>query len=173
MQVIRSITESGMKPKRTIRMIAWMNEENGGRGSAGYVKAHEAEIANHVGAIEMDNGAGHALGVVAHASQDSIAGMQLAAGVLNDQGAGIIRYSPSAPGSDVGPLDQRGVPTFAPHNDGRKYFDYHHTSADTLDKVDKHELHENASVLTVLSWYLANAESRPVQMDPPKAAATK
>jgi Zn-dependent M28 family amino/carboxypeptidase len=170
MQVIRSITQWGMKPKRTIRMIAWMNEENGGRGSAGYVKAHEAEIANHVGAIEMDNGAGHALGVVAHASLDSISAMQLAAGVLNEQGAGIIRYSPTAPGSDVGPLDQRGIPTFAPHNDGRKYFNYHHTPADTLDKVDQRELQENASVITVLSWYLANAESRPVQVDPPKAA---
>jgi hypothetical protein len=121
----------------------------------------------------MDNGAGHALGIVAHASQDSIAAIQLAVGVLNEQGAGIIRYSPSAPGSDVGPLDQRGVPTFAPHNDGRKYFDYHHTPADTFDKVDKRELQENASVLTVLSWYLANTESRPVQTDLPKVAATK
>jgi carboxypeptidase Q len=167
MQVIQTIKKSGMRPKRTVRMIAFMNEENGGRGSAGYVKAHETELANHVGAIEMDNGAGHALGIVAHASTESIAKMQLAAGVLEAQGAGVIRYFPSAPGADVGKLDVKGVPTFAPYNDGRKYFDYHHTAADTLDKVDKRELQENASVLTVLSWYLANAEQRVVQTDPP------
>jgi carboxypeptidase Q len=173
MQVLQSIKQSGMKPKRTIRVIAFMNEENGGRGSAGYVAAHEPEMPNHVGAIEMDNGAGHALGITAHASVDSIAKIQLAAGVLEAQGAGIIRYTPTSPGADVSRLDQKGVPTFAPHNDGRKYFDYHHTAADTLDKVDAHELQENASVLAVLSWYLANAEQRPVQADPPQQAEPK
>jgi hypothetical protein len=170
MQVIATIKQLGLKPKRTIRAIAFMNEENGGRGSAGYVQAHEAEIKNHVGAIEMDNGAGHAMGFVAHASTDSIAKLQLAAGALHAQGADIIRYTPNSPGADVSGLDQRGVPTFAPLNDGRTYFDYHHTPADTFDKIDKTHLQENASVLTVLSWYLANAETRPVHIDPPKAA---
>jgi hypothetical protein len=170
MQVIATIKQLGLKPKRTIRAIAFMNEENGGRGSAGYVQAHEAEIKNHIGAIEMDNGAGHAMGFVAHASTDSIAKLQLAAGALHAQGADIIRYTPNSPGADVSGLDQRGVPTFAPLNDGRKYFDYHHTPADTFDKIDKTHLQENASVLSVLSWYLANAETRPVQVDPPKPA---
>jgi Zn-dependent M28 family amino/carboxypeptidase len=173
MQVIATIKQLGLKPKRTIRAIAFMNEENGGRGSAGYVKDHDAEIKNHVGAIEMDNGAGHAMGFVAHASADSIAKLQLAAGALHEQGADIIRYTPNAPGSDIGGLDQRGVPSFAPLNDGRKYFDYHHTPADTFDKIDKLNLQENASVLTVLSWYLANAETRPVQADPPKVEEKK
>lgn len=170
MQVIQTIKEMGLKPKRTIRVIAFMNEENGGRGSEDYTKDHQAELANHVGAIEMDNGAGHALGIIAHASADSIAKMQMVSGVLHEQGADIIRYLPSAPGSDIEKLDAAGVPTFAPHNDGRKYFDYHHTPADTLDKVDKRELQENASVLSVLSWYLANVEERPVQVDQPKPA---
>lgn len=173
MQVARTITQLGMKPKRTIRVIAWMNEENGGRGSAGYVKDHEGELANHVGAIEMDNGSGHAIGFTAHASQDSLAKLQLVSGVLDAQGADVIRYVPQAPGSDIGPLDEKGVPTFAPHNDGRHYFDYHHTAADTLDKIDPRELQENASVLTLLSWYLANAEKRPVQTDPPATEAAK
>jgi hypothetical protein len=168
MQVIQTLKQLGLKPKRTIRVIAFMNEENGGRGSEGYTKDHQAELVNHVGAIEMDNGAGHALGIVAHASAESIAKMQMVSGVLHDQGAEIIRYLPSAPGSDVEKLDAAGVPTFAPHNDGRKYFDYHHTPADTLDKVDKRELQENASVLSVLSWYLANIDERPVQVDGPK-----
>ena len=173
MQVARSVTQLGMKPKRTIRVIAWMNEENGGRGSAGYVKDHDAEIANHVGAIEMDNGSGHAIGITAHASQNSLAKMQLVSGVLDEQGADVIRYVPNSPGSDVGGLDEKGVPTFAPHNDGRHYFDYHHTAADTVDKIVPRELQENASVLTVLSWYLANVEERPVQIDLPAAPTAK
>jgi len=168
MQVIQTIKQLGLKPKRTIRAIAFMNEENGGRGSEGYAKDHQAELANHVGAIEMDNGAGHALGIVAHASADSIAKMQMVSGVLHEQGADIIRYLPSAPGSDIERLDAAGVPTFAPHNDGRKYFDYHHTPADTLEKVNQRELQENASVLSVLSWYLANVEERPKQTDQEK-----
>jgi len=156
MQVAHAMQQAHMRPKRTLRVIAWMNEENGGKGEDFYVKDHAAEIANHVGAIEMDSGAGHALGIVAHVPEKELPSFSIVSRVLESQGAGIVQYSPRAPGADINSLDEKGVSSFAPLNDGRDYFNYHHTPADTFDKVDPKNLRENASVMAVLSWFLAN-----------------
>ena len=76
--------------------------------------------------------------------------------VLQASGAGIIRQSQNAEGADVSPLDAAGVPTLAPIQDNRTYFNYHHTAADTLDKVIPRELAENAAVVAVLAYAIAN-----------------
>jgi hypothetical protein len=155
-QVAQLIKKLGLKPKRTIRVIAWMNEENGLRGGQAYAQDHKADLANHVGAIESDLGAGHPVGFSAHVTPKALESLRPIASVLQPLGAGIVNRSEHAEGADVSPLDAAGVPTFAPIQDNRIYFNYHHTAADTLDKVVPRELAENAAVMAVLAYAMAN-----------------
>ena len=78
--------------------------------------------------------------------------------VLRPVGATVVRPTNVSPGSDIEPLVEAGVPGLGIIQDGRKYFDYHHTAADTLDKVDPQELRENSAVVAVLAYALANLE---------------
>ena len=156
MQVAQLIKKLGLKPKHTIRVIAWMNEENGLRGGQAYAQDHKADLANHIGAIESDLGAGHPVGFSAHVTAKALEMLRPIASVLQTLGAGLVRRSEHAEGADVSPLDAAGVPTFAPIQDNRTYFNYHHTAADTLDKVVPRELAENAAVMTVLAYAIAN-----------------
>ena len=156
MQVAQLIKRAGLRPKRTIRLIAWMNEENGLMGGKTYAEDHKAEFANHVAAIETDLGAGHPIGFTAHVNSKALEMLRPTASVLQASGASIIRQSQNAEGADISPLDAAGVPTFAPIQDNRTYFNYHHTAADTLDKVVPRELAENAAVVSVLAYAIAN-----------------
>jgi len=156
MQVAQLIKRLGLRPKRTIRVIAWMNEENGLMGGKTYAEDHKAEFANHIAAIESDLGAGHPIGFTAHVNSKALELLTPIASVLQASGASVIRQSQNAEGADISPLDAAGVPTFAPIQDNRTYFNYHHTAADTLDKVVPRELAENAAVVTVLAYAIAN-----------------
>jgi carboxypeptidase Q len=156
MQAANLVRQLNLKPKRTIRVVAWMNEENGLRGGAAYAKDFAAQITNHLAAIECDSGPGHPTGISGHAANAAIEMLRPLAQVLQSQGAGILRQAQTAEGADVSPLDAAGVSTWAPLQDVRKYFDYHHTAADTLDKVDRRELAENAAVIAALAYAIAN-----------------
>lgn len=156
MEVAQLTRKLGFKPKRTIRVIAWMNEENGLMGGRAYALEHKDSLANHIAAIESDLGAGHPVGFSAHVSAKALEMLRPIASVLQTLGAGIVTRSDRAEGADVSPLDAAGVPTFAPIQDNRSYFNYHHTAADTLDKVVPRELAENAAVMTVLAYAIAN-----------------
>jgi carboxypeptidase Q len=156
MQVAQLCKQLNLRPKRTIRVIAWMNEENGLVGGRTYATNHAAEIANHIAAIESDLGAGHPVGFSGHMSAKALEMVGPLSGILQSSGAGIIRRSETAQGADISPLDAAGVPTFAPIQDNRTYFNYHHTAADTLDKIVPRELAENAAVVAVLAYALAN-----------------
>ncbi len=145
-----------LRPRRTLRVIAWMDEENGGGGHDAYAKSHAAELANHVAAIESDAGAGHPLGYVIKMSSTAATALQPIVDVLRPVGSTILRPSNYSPGSDISPLVDAGVPGIGIMEDGRKYFDYHHTAADTLDKVDPRELRENAAAMAVMGYALAN-----------------
>jgi carboxypeptidase Q len=141
-------------PKRTIRVVAWMDEENGGEGHDAYVRAHAKELANHVGAIESDDGAGHPLGFRAIAKPAALPMLQPMLDVLRTIGANLMQPSDDA-GADIEPLAKAGVPAFGVNQDGRTYFNYHHTPADTLDKIVPQELRENAAAMAVLAYTLA------------------
>ncbi len=156
MQAAELIKRFGLRPKRTIRMIAWMNEENGLMGGKTYAEVHKPEFANHIAAIESDLGAGHPVGFSAHVNAKALEILRPISGVLQASGAGIITQSRNAEGADVSPLDAEGVPTLAPIQDNRTYFSYHHTAADTLDKVVPRELAENGAILVVLAYAIAN-----------------
>ncbi len=156
MQTANLIKQLKLRPKRTIRVIAWMNEENGLRGGITYAQDHKGELANHIAAIESDSGAGHPVGFSAHASNKAIEMLTPLSAILQTSGAGIVRQSQNAEGADVSPLDAAGVPTLAPIQDVRTYFNYHHTAADTLDKIVPRELAENAAVMAVLAYAIAS-----------------
>jgi Zn-dependent M28 family amino/carboxypeptidase len=132
-----------------------MNEENGTMGARTYAQDYQSEIANHFAAIETDLGAGHPLGFYAQGKPELLTLLQPLAVILQSQGAGVTRLVDET-GSDVEPLGAAGVPTFAPIQDARTYFNYHHTAADTLDKIDPKNLQENCAVVAALAYTLAS-----------------
>jgi len=158
MDAANVIQKLHFRPKRTIRVIAWMNEENGLMGGKTYAKDHEKEIANHFGVMETDGGAGHPLGINYATKPEGRAFFEPVAKILQSSGAGILQLA-EHPGADIGPLTKLGVPGFSPIQDNRTYFNYHHTAADTLDKIVPKELAENAAVVAVTAYALANLEA--------------
>jgi Zn-dependent M28 family amino/carboxypeptidase len=146
-----------IRPKRTIRVIAYMNEENGLVGGRTYAAEEDANISKHFAAIESDLGASHPLGFNFAGKPEALAFLAPLSNVLRSQGAGLSQIQ-SGVGADIGPLTQRGVPSFAPWFNQQTYFDYHHTAADTFDKVNPKELAEVGSVMAVLAYGLANLE---------------
>ncbi len=145
-----------LHPKRTIRVIAWMDEESGGSGSRAYTKDHSAEFPNYVAAIESDAGAAHPLGFDTKVSAAATEMLRPIAGVLQSFGASVLQESSYAPGADISAMSDAGVPALGVLQDGRTYFNYHHTAADTLDKVVPAELRENAAAMAVMAYALAN-----------------
>src|SRR5438876_10815865 len=157
MEVANLIQKLGLKPKRTIRVVAWMNEENGSAGSKQYAKDHEKEFSNHFAAMETDAGVGHPLGINIKGKPEVKQMLAPVAAILQESGAGILHLVEHC-GADIEPLEKAGVPSFSPIQDSRFYFNYHHTAADTLDKIMPKELAENSAVVAVAAYALADME---------------
>ena len=157
METAHLVQQLHLKPKRTIRVIAWMNEENGSAGSKAYAKDHANEWPNHFATMETDNGAGHPLGINIKAKPEVKAILAPVAAILQESGAGMLNLVEHC-GADIEPMETAGVPAFSPIQDSRFYFNYHHTAADTLDKIVPKELAENSAVIAVAAYALANME---------------
>jgi len=155
METAELLHRLNLHPKRTIRVIAWMNEEMGATGSEAYAKAQEAQIANHIAAIESDLGAEHPLGFHARISATTAQELSPVLEALRPIGASLFDIATQSPETDIEPLSDKGVPAFGVWQNGLKYFTYHHTAADTLDKVVPEELRENAACMAVLAFALA------------------
>ncbi|HUB30228.1 MAG TPA: M20/M25/M40 family metallo-hydrolase [Terracidiphilus sp.] len=156
MQAIHLLKELGIHPRRTVRFVAWMSEEEGSEGAAAYMIDHKEEFADHSGAIESDLGADHPVGIYYAGKSELGQWLRPVAEVLDSIGAGTLVSAPET-GEDIAGLTEKGVPSFAPVQDSRFYFNYHHTAADTFDKVDPKHLNENAAVMTVLAYALADS----------------
>ena len=167
MEAVHLLQKLHLRPKRTIRVIAWMNEENGLAGSKAYASEHAGDFVNHFSAVETDGGAGHPLGLNIRGKPELKGLLQPVAAVLQESGAGILNLVDHC-GADIEPLEKAGVPSFSPMQDSRFYFNYHHTAADTLDKIVPKELAENSAVVAVAAYALANSEE-PL----PRAAAVE
>jgi len=155
MQTVYILKQLKLKPKRTIRLVAFMNEENGFVGATKYAAEENAE--KHFAAIEGDLGASHPIGFIFAGKGEALPFLRPIANILNSQGAGQISVQSEA-SSDISTLTGKGIPSFGPWFDTRTYFNYHHTAADTFDKVVPKELAENCSVMAVLAYGLANLE---------------
>jgi carboxypeptidase Q len=134
--VIQVLQQLNLHARRTIRFIGWTNEENGGRGNRAYFESVKQSIATQCAAIESDFGAGRSLGILASVTPESLATLQPVLAALAPIGATALERRDGELGSDIAPLQAAGVPGMVPLVDARHYFDYHHTAADTLDKVD-------------------------------------
>jgi carboxypeptidase Q len=156
METAEIVQKLHLHPKRTLRVIAWMDEENGGAGAQMYDKEHAAEFANHVAAIESDSGAAHPLGFEAKMNARDVELLQPALNVLQSIGANVMQPTSYPPGADISGMSDAGVPALGVDQDGRTYFHYHHTAADTLDKVIPGELRENAAAMAVMGYALAS-----------------
>ena len=158
MAVFDTLKKLDYRPRRTIRMIAWMNEENGTRGARTYLEANTANAAKHVCAIESDNGAGRPFGLRASVPATSSRLFAPLQAALQPIGAGVFQRQDALSTGDLSGLERAGVPSFAPLIDTSTYFDYHHTAADTLDKVDPDNLRRHVALMAATAWFLANVE---------------
>jgi carboxypeptidase Q len=155
MQTVQLLKQLGLHPQKTIRFIAWMNEENGVAGGRTYATDYAADVANHFAAIESDRGAGHPLGFEIKGKPETLPLLAPMSSILETSGAGLLKITDDTE-TDISPIAALGVPAFGLWQDTRTYFDYHHTAADTLDKVVPRELAENAAAMAVLAYTLAN-----------------
>jgi carboxypeptidase Q len=160
MQAIHLLKELKLRPKRTVRFIAWMCEEEGSQGAAQYMIDYKDKFAQHIAAIETDGGADHPTGIYYAGKPELGAWLRPLSSVLEPIGGETMHGVPGT-GEDIDGLTQAGVPSFAPAQDSRYYFNYHHTAADTFDKIDPKHLNENAAINAVLAYALADAESVP------------
>jgi len=160
LQAVALMKKLGLQPRRTIRVAFWVNEENGGRGGVAYREFVGDKIGNHVAAIEMDGGAEAPRGFGAGVDAASMAMLQQIGKLLERVGAGEI--TGGGGGADIAPLLRDGVPGLGERTVGTRYFDWHHTEADTLDKVDPDDFRKNVAALAVMGYVLADMPERVV-----------
>ena len=156
-EVIRLIKELGLRPKRTIRCVLWTNEENGGKGNKAYRDMHMDELNDHVLAIESDGGVFAPTGFGFTGSNEAKEIVKeihelmkpIKANNLTDWGRA----------ADVAPLNDEGIPVMSLNVEGSKYFWYHHTDADTFDKVDYHEFTKCVAAMAIMAFVVADLDA--------------
>jgi len=155
-EAVRLLKELGLRPRRTIRVVLYTNEENGLRGGTGYHDAHRDEIAKHIFAIESDSGTfrPEGLGLAATAPPQARANLQEIAKLLSGIGADSI--AANGGGADIGPLMRDGVLGASLDVDGTHYFDIHHTESDTLDKINPRDLQYCVATMAVFAYTIAD-----------------
>ncbi|MFQ5724692.1 MAG: M20/M25/M40 family metallo-hydrolase [Terriglobia bacterium] len=181
-QALTLLHRLGLRPRRTLRVVLWTNEENGGAGARAYREWVGDDISNHVAAIEMDGGAerpvGFGLGLGAEAdffralregrqpeltpeAEQALTRLRQIGRLLEGAGAGEIRLGGG--GADISPLMREGVPGLSLRTVGEHYFDWHHTRADTLDKIDPQNFRRAVALLAVMGYVLADMPDRLVE----------
>lgn len=158
METMRALKELGIQPKRTIRAVLFMNEENGLRGARKYFEnaAKREELHRHIAAIETDAGVAKPVGFITTLEGKALDDIQRRASALN-RIAPMRFISSRHTGADTSPLTDAGVPGFGFVPDPRHYFDYHHSAADTLDKVDPKALTQDTAAVAALAYILADS----------------
>ena len=154
---VKLIKDLGLRPRRTLRVVMWTNEENGGRGNKAYRDAHRAELDKHVVAIESDGGVFSPRGFGFSGSAEAMEIVNEIGKLLGGIEAGQITEGGRA--ADVAPLNDEGVPVMSLKVDGSKYFWYHHTGADTFDKIDRSELNRCTAAMAIMAFVLADLEN--------------
>ena len=174
MEAGRLLAQLKPAPRRTVRVVLFMNEENGTAGGKAYAKAHQAELARHVAAIEADSGAGRPLGITVRAAGGEGGAPSPAVGMLTAWLTPLVALGSAElseggeGGADLGPMGPSAVPFLGVRQDTSHYFDVHHSAADTLDKVEPQALAANAATLTWLAYALAEMKEtvpRPTPLD--------
>ncbi len=157
-EAVRLMKELGLRPRRTVRVVLWTNEENGLAGGNAYRDAHRSAVDQHVLAMESDSGVFSPLGFGFTGSDEAFGIMRQFATLLEPIGAG--QMNRGGGGADIGPLMELGVPGMGLQVDGSRYFWYHHTEADTIDKLDPDEMARSVAAMAVIAWAVAEMPER-------------
>jgi carboxypeptidase Q len=159
-ETVRLLKQLKLRPRRTIRVVLFTNEENGTRGGNAYRDAHQLELANHILAIESDSGVFRptGFGLADTATPQVRSNVREIATLLRQIGAD--RIDPDGGGTDIGPINKEGVLGMSLDVDGSHYFDIHHTPADTMDKVDRRELSLCVATMAVMTYVAAELPAR-------------
>jgi carboxypeptidase Q len=158
-EAVRVLKSLGLRPRRTIRVVLFTNEENGVRGGRGYAEAHKAELANHTLAIEGDGGITKPFGFgLSGSSPVGLATAREIGSLLKSIEAD--RVSEGGGGTDIGPLTEAGVPSMGLSVDETHYFDVHHTQADTFDKIKQDDFARCVATFAVMIYVAAEMPER-------------
>jgi carboxypeptidase Q len=153
-EVLRLMKQLGIRPRRTVRVVLWTNEESGLAGGRAYRDAHRNELSKHVLALESDNGVFAPRGIRVTGSDSVAAWMRRLVAPLARIGAdSVFRGDPEA---DVSPIVELGVPGAGLEIDGSRYFWYHHSEGDTLDKLDPYEMARCVATMGAVALGAAN-----------------
>jgi hypothetical protein len=151
------IGEMPQRPDRTIRVIAFANEEMGLWGGRAYADKHAAEVSKFQLGTESDFGAGKVWRMSASVKPEARGAIEQIAQVLSPIGVAYDAKMPGGGGSDLSQMHGKGMAALSLTQDGTYYFDYHHNANDTLDKIDPKELAQNVAVYATFSYMAAQA----------------
>ena len=157
-EAVRLLQKLGLRPRRTVRVALWTNEENGLRGGNAYRDQHRAALGDHILAIESDGGVFRPRGFGFTGSDSALRIVREVAMLLRGIGADTIT-TPGG-GADIGPIMALGVPGMGLNVDGTKYFWFHHSEADTMDKIDPREMALCVATMAVMAYVIADMPER-------------
>lgn len=171
-EAARLIASSPRRPRRTVRVVLFANEENGLDGARGYAERHAAELPKHAGAFEADSGTGAPLGFSWNAADSLLPALDAVARLLEPLGAGSLRKG-GLGGADVSAMAPAGVPLFGLRQETGTYFDFHHTADDTFDKIEPASLDRGAAALAAMAYAVADLPEIHARPLDPKAGSSR
>jgi carboxypeptidase Q len=157
-QAVKLMKDLGLTPRRTVRVVLWTNEENGLRGGNAYRDAHIDELDKHILAIESDGGVFKPSGFGFSGSDEAFNMITDIGKLLSPIESG--KITKGGGGADIGPIMREGVPGMGLRVDGSKYFWYHHTNADTWDKLDRDEFNRCVATMAVMAYVVADMDEK-------------
>jgi carboxypeptidase Q len=153
-EAVRLMKELGLRPRRTVRVVGWTAEEVGIFGGEAYAEAPGREGEDHVLGIESDSGVFSPLGFGFTGSDEAFSIVRGIGRILDSVGAGEITRGGG--GADIGPMMELGMPGMGLNVEPTRYFWYHHTNADTLEKLDPEELARCVAAMAVMAYVVAD-----------------
>lgn len=162
-EVVRMLHEMGLRPRRTIRVVMFADEEQELRGGTGYRDAHMDELDKHALAIESDGGVFKPVALGFGGTEEAFEILTGIRPLLAPLGVDVVF---GGGGPDLGPIMREGVPVMGLQVDGTRYFWYHHSPADTIDKLDPREFAECIAAMAVMAYVVADMEETLPRVDP-------
>ncbi len=158
-EAVRLMLKLNLRPRRTVRVVLYTNEENGLRGGTAYRDQHAADLAKHVAMLESDAGVFRPLGVGFSGSDQARAIIRQIATLLT--GIDAHRVGPNGGGADIGPsVRAANIPSLSLDVDGSEYFTYHHTPADTIERLNPQDVAKGVATIAVMSYVIADLPER-------------
>jgi carboxypeptidase Q len=157
-EALRLMKKLNLRPRRTVRLVLFTNEENGLAGGRAYLDRYRSQLANHIVMLESDSGVTRPSGFGFTGSATARATVQQIAALLRQIGMETI--GPSGGGADIGPsVEEGGIPAMSLQSDGN-YFLIHHTEADTIDKIDPKDMAKASAAIAVMAYVIADMPER-------------